>query len=240
MISYEVGQALDVLDKRADVTMDDIARHEIMLFPLLEDSERHLRVFDVLAENADLYFEVIKAVFRGDNEPEVKAEASEHDRAAARLSYSLLSEFDQIPGNSENGICVEKLTHWIDRVRELAVQNHRVAISDQYIGHVLAHAAIDKDGAWPAVAVRDEIERLRSEQLERGIAMERFNMRGVHYRSITGGGDQERALAKQYSDYAAAMSNWPRTQRLLRAIAGDWKRDAVREDEWAEQRKSRA
>ena len=239
MVSYAVELAFKVLDDRSDVSDEDIALREIILFPLLEYTQHRMRIFQVMARNPDVYFGVLKAVFRADDEPEAAGEASEQERAVWRLNYSMLSKFDLLPGASDTGVDTAALRSWIARLRELAVANHRSAITDQYIGHILAHSAPDKDGIWRGIAVREQIEALRSDHLEQGIRIERFNMRGVHFHARYGGGDEERSLATQYYDYAAAMTAWPRTQALLRSIAGNWEADAARQDEWSEQRKLR-
>jgi hypothetical protein len=239
MLSYEVEQAFKALDGRADVSDEDIARREIMLFPLLEHTRHRMRIFQVMAQSPDVYFEVLKAVFRADNEPERTGDVTERERAIWRLNYSMLSKFDLLPGASNEGIDSTALSRWITRLRELAVAGHRSAITDQYIGHILAHSKVGEDGLWPSIPVRDQIEVLRSDNVEQGIRIERFNMRGPHFRAVYGGGDDERALASQYFGYAAAMTTWPRTQALLRSVAKNWEADAARQDEWAEQRKAR-
>jgi hypothetical protein len=88
--------------------------------------------------------------------------------------------------------------------------------------------------------VRDEIERMRSVELERGVQVERYNMRGVYGKAVFEGGDQERELAEEYRRYAAIAAAWPRTSALLTAIAKGWQRDAEREDLEAAQRKLRS
>jgi hypothetical protein len=152
----------------------------------------------------------------------------------------MLSKFDVLPGTTDTGIDTDALSGWITRLRDLAATAHRGLIADQYIGHILAHSKPGSDGIWPSIPVRKQIEALRADSVERGIIIERFNMRGVHFRAAYGGGDDERAFAKQYYDYAASMNEWPRTQALLRSIARNWEADAGREDEQAEQRKRRS
>ena len=60
-------------------------------------------------------------------------------------------------------------------------------------------------------------------------------MRGVVTRSPFAGGQPERKLAAQYNDWAGELSpRWPRTGRVLKALAGTYERDARHEDETAE------
>lgn len=237
MVSYETQKAFEELNKRDDISIEDIARHEIAMLPLLEHSEYRMRVFEVLASNPNIYFDVFKTVFRAEDEPEPTEEVTEAQRGAWRISYSLLSKFHLVPGQTAAGIDEAALTRWVDEVRKLAMEGKRLLLADQYIGHILAHSPNGSDDAWPAEAVRFQLERLRSDELERGLMMERFNMRGPHFRSLYGGGDEERGFAAQFKRYADKMAKWPRTQEMLRAIAKNWEADGRREDEWAEQRK---
>ena len=81
---------------------------------------------------------------------------------------------------------------------------------------------------------------MQSVELERGIQVERYNMRGVYSKAVFEGGDKERELAEKYRRYAAIAVTWPRTSALLAAIAKSWERDAEREDLEAAQRKLRS
>jgi len=239
MLTYEVERAFATLDSREDVSAEDVARREIMLFPLLEYGQRKMRLFDVMAANADVYYQVLAMVFLADGDPQ-PSELGERERSLWRLNYSILSKFSHLPGMTPEGINPAVLSSWIARVRELAKKGRRADIADQYIGHILAYAPSDAHGVWPIDAVRDQIESLDSDEVEQGIRIERFNMRGAHTRAVYAGGDQERALARQYYDYAQTMDAWPRTQVLLRSIAKNWEADAMRQDEWAEQRKAKS
>jgi alpha/beta superfamily hydrolase len=78
------------------------------------------------------------------------------------------------------------------------------------------------------------IEELAAEQIERGIAVCRFNQRGGFSKGLYDGGKQERGLANQYRNWADSARNWPRTNALLRQIADGWDRDAARADSEAE------
>ena len=128
----------------------------------------------------------------------------------------------------------------LNEVRRIGAETERASITDNYIGKVLAHAPPDPDGAWPHRAVRDEIERLASEEIERAIQIERYNMRGVHGRGVYEGGDQERDLANMNYQAAGLSSAWPRTAALLQAIAKTWEEEAKRVDIEAAQRRMRS
>jgi hypothetical protein len=80
--------------------------------------------------------------------------------------------------------------------------------------------------------VRNLIESLRSEELERGLSVGVYNKRGVHAREP--GGNQERRLAQQFREYARRVEGkWPRTALMLDGIAQGYESEAKREDERA-------
>ena len=108
-----------------------------------------------------------------------------------------------------------------------------------YIGRSLAHSA-EKDGLWPQIAIAEVLERLKSSDVERGLAIERVNMRGVYTKAMYEGGKQERELAQQYRDWAARQPGaHVRTRALLNAIADDWEREAKEADDAAKRDKLR-
>ncbi|HEY5212215.1 MAG TPA: hypothetical protein VIJ38_04255 [Acidobacteriaceae bacterium] len=237
MLSYELENAFEELDRREDASDLDVARKEFAFLTALEHGKRPLRFHKVMATDPDLYHHVLCQVFHGKDETTPESQPSESERVKWRLNYSLLSKFAQLPGQTESGVNVVALSQWIDRVRELAAQTDRVEIADIYIGHLFAHAMSDPDGAWPHCAVREQIERLASEPLERGILTEQFNMRGAHFKALYDGGGQERALAAENRSYAELLAPWPRTAAVLRAITKNWEAHAEYEDVQASQRK---
>ena len=158
----------------------------------------------------------------------------------AELGYRLLTGIHQVPGKSgEQGLDEEAILEWIEAVRTKAAEVDRAALADEFIGHLLAHASTDsEDGGWPDRIVRNVIEKLACDDVDGGVAIERFNMRGVTGRAMFEGGGQERALARQYRHFAdISRSRWPRVARLLEMIAEDWDEFGHREDVRAEQDK---
>jgi hypothetical protein len=129
----------------------------------------------------------------------------------------------------------EQLRAWVTRARELAVARGRGKIGDQYIGQVLINYPEGADGAWPHEAVRELLEEVASEHLERGISIGIFNSRGMVQRAIGEGGAQERTIVERYAGYSRLLRDgWPRTARLMRAIATSYEAEARGEDTQAE------
>jgi hypothetical protein len=240
MTSYYIEKALEALDGRADAPNEQIAAREYSFLPLLEFGGRSLRVHHLMAHDPVFYHKILRDVFRGNNEKEVPDARDDGARARWRLSYSLLRNFSTIPGRTPTGVDAQELRSWINSVLELGRETDRIAVTENYIGRLLAHSPPDADGGWPDRCVRDEIERIQSVELERGVQLGRYNMRGVHGKPVFEGGDQERKLAEENRRYAAIATSWPRTSVLLTAIAKGWERDAERADLEAAQRKLRS
>jgi len=220
-----------------DASDIEVAKREFVFFRALEYGNRPLRLHRVMASDPEFYHHLLCFVFRANHEKTSDTEPTRADRARAEMSYSLLSKFTLVPGQSANDIDRASLAQWIDRLRELAASSDRSEVADSYIGHLLAHSIQDRDGGWPHRVVRDEIERVSSRPVEHGIQIERFNMRGAHWKSLYGGGSEERGFAAQNRDYAEKAAAWPRTAAMLREIAKSWDAHAEYEDVAANQRK---
>jgi hypothetical protein len=240
LLDYELEQAFKALDAR-DADDIQVGKREYALLPLLERQERPLRLHGLMLADPELFHSIVRDVYRGESDP--PAEEVPPDPAARarwRQAYQLLSSLDRAPGFLSPNPDQLALTAWIDQVRALGREHERFEVTDVVIGHVLAHApADDGDQAWPHRFVRNEIERVASDELEGGIQTERFNMRGVTMRGMYDGGDQERVLVAEYQSYARASHRWPRTSNMLERLAAGWKRDAERQDLEARQRRLR-
>jgi hypothetical protein len=171
-----------------------------------------------------------------------QTEPTPEAQARAQAAYALLQGMERIPGQREgHDIDETVLLQWIHAVRKQAADRDRAVPADLHIGHILAHATEDpEDASWPHRVVRNVIERLAANDIERGLEVERYNMRGIYKKVVYEGGDQERALADQYRGWAdISRARWPRMAQVLETIAEEWEADARREDAQAEQDKLR-
>lgn len=229
MFSHYLQYVFDYLQKHSSVPDIEIARREYAYLPLIERRNKQLVIHKVMAHDADFYMSILTDVYRKSSAE--KEELSDEQRVRARAGYRLLSSFKKVPGENVGDIDFDVLSEWVREVRRLAESLDRKVIGDQYIGRLLAHAPHDKqDGAWPNQKVRELIDEICSEDLDKGIRIERANMRGVYSKAMYEGGKQERALAEQYRAWARAAQNWPRTAFILKEIASGWDSDAERSD----------
>jgi hypothetical protein len=232
---HDISVLLDAIEASGEVEESRIAALEWAYLPLLEHYYRGPKVLlRELSRSPEFFVEVVRIVYKAEDEE--REEATEESAAHARLGYMLLESWRRCPGVSDNGsVNGEALCDWVLNARRLLHEEKRGGLGDSLIGKALAYAPPDPDGAWPHTAVRDLIEELDSEEIERGIEIGVFNKRGVVMRSPTGGGMLERNLAETYETYAlSADARWPRTAAMLRRLASTYYDLARREDQNAE------
>jgi hypothetical protein len=178
-----------------------------------------------------------------DDEDEDRGGGDDGDRDAARRTmalraYEVLQSWRRVPGAGADGVIdAQRLEEWVGEARALLTERGRLTSGEREIGRVLAYALPDPDGTSPPRAVRDLLERVRSDELDNGLALGTYNRRGVTSRGMFDGGDQERVLADGYRQQAAGAATGPRVRRLLRRLADSYEREARRNDEEAERRR---
>lgn len=229
---FDVEKVIRELAERPDTALGQIANLEFAYLPVLRDEPEALH--KVLLEDPSFFMSLVSLVFRAKGAEPVEASAQQRNQATN--AYQLLKSLKTLPGQTNQHVDQERLMEWCVELRHLAEQANRQDITDQLIGQVLAHAPMSPtDGAWPHEAVRHVIEALASSQLETGVCIERFNMRGVFCKAFGEGGDQERDLAQQAQQWAQASVDFVRTHAMLEQIAQSWLRDAERADTMAKQ-----
>jgi len=233
---YSVLHLLQALQGRGDISIEELALIEYRYIPLLEHQGEPVALNKLLKASPKFFVQVVCDVFHPASERgKERGEISDERRAKARFGYGILQSMRSLPGFSESAQDAGYLRDWIAQARDLAAEADRAVIADQQIGQMLAYAPTDaEDNAWPARPVRDVIEGFASDEIERGIFVSRFNMRGVSRKAVYEGGGQERGIAAQYRTWAEASVSWPRTRAMLRRIAEDWEQHAEQADIRAE------
>lgn len=235
MTSYYLEQTLAYLEQEAP-DHPRLPVFEFTFFDFLHEHRPSTALYRLLNADPAEFVALVGMVYRGENEP--AGDPSAHDQARAHLAWSVLHEWSEIPGARPDGsIDGEHLTTWVRAARLAFSESARTSIGDEVIGEVLATSPIGTDGAWPAEPVREIIESVGSARLDTGLAIGRYNQRGVHSRDVFDGGAQERALEDTYRAWAAQISSkWPRTARILRGLAEDYAREAEHHDADSERR----
>ena len=235
---FELEQILNALQQRGDVPIIEIAKREYAYLPLFGYHDRQLTLHKVMSEDPAFYASLINDGFKPENQ-EVP-EPPESQKAKAKAAYRLLTEFNVLPGAHDGTVEADVLFSWVTTVRSIAEKNNRLKIADQLIGHLLAAAPLDPDGAWPHRAVRNLVENLCSVELEKGIDSGRFNLHGrPHGRALYGGGEREHAIAKEAREWSKETQAWPRTSAMLERLAKSWDQMAEMMDQHSKQDRMR-
>lgn len=235
--SYSVGRLLRVLERTEAIDETRLAALEWAFLPLIARREHGPKVlYRELSRNPEFFVEIVTYAYVAEDEEPL--ELSESELARGQVSLTLLHSWKALPGLDDDGSTdPDELVNWVFRARELLSARGREGIGDILIGRQLRYASAGQDGAWPAEPLRDLIERLANEEIEQGLITEVLNSRGMTTRSLTEGGEQERALEAEYQSYAAVVGDrWPRTAAILRRVANIYGHRARREDTEAELR----
>lgn len=245
IVAWELTSLIRVLGKhRNDLGIERVARIEWLYYPLLQhDSEFHASsLYKWMAQNSDFFTWLVELAYKpASAPPSAQAEPTEASRLMALNAFNVLDSWPAssfVPGLDANGrVDADSINRWIDAARERLAEIDRSEIGHTKIGTALAASPADPDGKWPSVAVRDLIERLRSDSLENGLVVAMRNQRGGTWRSLTGGGDQERDLAAGYRHQSRELSQWPRTAAVFVSLAQSYEREAELHDRDAEARR---
>ena len=200
------------------------------------DHEPLQALYRFLGNNPSAFVALVKALYR--REGELKRVDGAKEEVLAKRSCSVLYRWSRVPGLDDDGVIDGiHLCDWISQCRILFKECGLVDVGDQEIGKVLASSPDGSDGAWPAEEVRDALENLKNSDIETGLEIGRYNQRGVSFRGIYDGGNQERNMAQEYRGMAKRVAiRWPRTAAVLRRMADSYECDARHLDEQDERR----
>jgi len=233
---HDFERLFSYLEKKGDaVGADRVVRLEWAYLPALGHEPRVGKLNRLLADDPAFFGGVLSAVYRPHAEEEAATPTPERQRIAAN-GYRLLSRWSRVPGTREDGtLDYEALRRWVDEALTTAASIDRLEVSEIHIGRVLAFAPPDQDGTWPCVEVRNLLEHLQNERVERGLSSGIFSRRGMTTRGPEDGGGQELELAGMYRSQADQFADqWPRTAAVLRGLATQYESDARREESAAE------
>ena len=243
MLQHYVTQILQVLDVRDDLKGDTLAMLEWQYLSLLEHSNRPPHALhQAMASRPEFFVEVLRVIYRPAEGSGIIEEPVDKEEAQARATqaYKLLHSWQSaIPGQTSDGIDETALHAWVSEARRLSNAVGRGDIADEQIGQILAFSPAGNDGIWPALAVRNLLEKVKSEHIERGLIVGVHNGRSPTWRALGEGGVQERAIAANYRQLAIATQlKFPRTSALLNQMADDyeaqakWHDERVDRDQW--------
>jgi hypothetical protein len=235
ILPFELQQLFSFLQQRkADVGWERVARLEWAYLTALGLDARTDTLHELMATDPSFFVDVVKAVYPPRSGDETLTPAPEREQMASN-GYRLLSNWSQVPGTDSSGaIDGAALRQWITRTVGLLEEADRLRVGQVHIGQVLASSPPDPDGRWPGLEVRNLLEELQSDQVEKGLANGIIGTRFTT-RAPDEGGRQEWELVDKYRQQAEQFTDeWPRTASVLRSVANHYESLARREDEAAE------
>jgi hypothetical protein len=235
---YDIKTAFSLLDRNADVTLEEKARLEFAYIEVLSrafgNETQHIPNLERYIEtHPEMYVQALVWAYRrndGQEDPE-KFGTPEGRKDLATRGYRLLEGIERIPGHDKKGVLKKaNLAKWVSEVRKLAAELDRLEVCDLCLGKLFSSAPADAEGNWPCEPVRDVMEELQSEEISRGAHTGLYNARGVHWRGE--GGGQERELADKYRKWAEALqfSHPFVSSTLLLGMVNTYEQEADRED----------
>lgn len=227
-LSYEVSQVLDhIVELKADRV--DVARLELLLYPLIGDYREPIVLHHTLATESHLFVRLMEVAHRGETMLGM-------DRSASfRIAMSVLDGWRGCPGMTADGeIDAVVMQQWVEAARQGLAAAELSDKGDHQIGRLLANSPEDENGMWPLPAVCELIDEVGSDNLDEGFiaGMCRGLMSSV--RGVYDGGQQEREHAQRYRTWSKQIRSTSRhTARLLDKAAERYEEQAGREDEQA-------
>lgn len=225
---------------RSDLGEQRVVNLEWQLFPALGFQADAPSLHGALTEQPSFFAELVRYLYKRDSDGDAETEdglppSPEQRREFASRAYSVLRSWRRCPAaGTDNRPDAAGLRAWTDQARAALAKDDRIGPGDSEIGQILAWAAPDDDGMSPPRAVRDLLEDIGSDRLDRGLEVGLYNRRGVTSRGVYDGGIQEKDLAAGYRQGASEAMAWPRTARLLRRLADSYEHDARTLEEGAE------
>ena len=235
MDAHRLSEALDILQKRAGVSEDEMAPLEFLFISVLEHQPHRIPNLEKqLGKSPALFVQALALIYRrkdgGDDPPEWRVEDAEKGSALGTAAYRMLANFRRIPGTDDNGkINEQALRAWVKQSQSLCAQHGRAEIGDEKIGEILSTPIVGNDGVWPCEEVRRVLEECGTSNVAEGVQIGVYNSRGVHARGE--GGDQERALAAKYRHWSRQLAfEYPYVASVVESIAAKYDREAAWED----------
>jgi len=117
-----------------------------------------------------------------DNDTSSNEVPSTEEIRVAQNGYHLLSSWTTAPDILEDDSFDPELLHsWVSRAMGQLGESGRRAVGEIHLGHVLSRVPPDIDGQWPNAVVREILEELQSERIERGFEEAVLNDRGGNH-----------------------------------------------------------
>ncbi|PFK50067.1 hypothetical protein [Bacillus cereus] len=234
VIYHQISQVIKFLQETAHLPEQQIQQIEWLYLKFTGKysfSPVYLKKY--ISKNPSFFAQLVTWGYkRNDGKQDIKEELPESLlKQRTEKSRDLLNLMSILPGQNDDEIDKSFLNQWIDKTREIFKNEGRQNIGDFAIGQYLSRSPKREDDIWPIEVVREVIERVKSDEIDRGIRIGILNSRTATIRQRYAGGLKERELASKYEENAKKIElTSPRTANILRSIAKSYEFSAERED----------
>lgn len=226
---HALEELIQWLQKNPAVDKDVLLGIEWQYVKLL-DHHRSLAPLTIerrMADNPEFFMEMIRLIFRSENEEAPQTPPDEKLKRAAENAFHILYNWRTPPGTlPEDGFSEDHLKSWIEKVRELASASGHLKVAMLEIGEAFAR---DPKQLWTKEdSIAATLNAKDADRMRAGFRTQLYNNRGVHGYSA---GEAERTIAKDYKDKADRVETQGHhlLAQTLRELASSYESEAERE-----------
>jgi hypothetical protein len=228
---HAITELIKYLQNNPNTDKENISKIEWLYLRLLD---RHFgqvpkTLEQQLADEPEFFCEVIRIVFKSDNEKNKSEEITEERRKLASHVYELLGHWQIPPGTLPDGsFDLNRTNKWISEVKLLCQKSGHLRIALNQVGKVFAHYPLDPSGLWIHKGIAQILNEKDADIMRSAFTIERFNMRGVHGWTA---GSSESEIASDWRKKADAVEKegFVRFATSLREFAASYEHEALRE-----------
>ena len=231
LTSYHVKQLIGVIQ---EAYINDpqkcirIAHLEIIFMNFLD--WKNMKCFcHIIKQSSELFAQLVEVVFKKDHST---VENHSKDQAYIHNMYTIYEKARFCPTESNGEVSEEQLEQWIEKYRQLLLENHQESLFETTLGRLFSFSPVGTDGHEPCEAVRKMIEKYGDEKMNRAYQVAVYNRRGVFSPSA---GKEELRMAKEFKENAQYLeSSYPKTAKIFYGLYETYKKDSERERKDAE------
>lgn len=232
---FELSEVVIALDKRNDVDTEKLFFIEFIFYTLLKQygHSADIRLIDELMSHPRSLMDILNFMYLSSDpvEREVELEkATPNSKTFAHLAFDLLWDLRRTPCvDQAYAIDEDNLKKYIQELRELGANAHKLERIDSTIGELLANYPEIED--YPPKAICEIIEDLNNPNVNSGFRTRTFNKRGVTIRPAGEGGSLEKAESLKYKRYADKVRfSYPVIAGIFDNLSAEYQDMSIKED----------
>ena len=152
----------------------------------------------IMKDDPTFYALLVSIIYKADDNENI----DEEKRKLANKVYSGFDKAKFCPTEKDGEVIYENLKKWIEKFKELLINQKQERLFGNLVGRLLAYSPIGGDGYSPCEAVRMVIEEYYTDSLKTAYVVAEENKRGVH---MVDAGKSEIILHQRYQKNAEAL-----------------------------------